>query len=68
MFQGTRSTSSNRKVIEYIKVKLYSPNKKTINIVSICRALSHGFRPRFLSKVEKITNSFYSRQSNIFIR
>ena len=57
-------SNCNTEVIEYVHVKLHSPNKKTINIVGIYRAPSHGVRARFLSEVEKITSSFSSRKLN----
>ena len=58
-------SNCNTEVIEFVHVKLHSPNKKTINIVGIYRAPSHGVRARFLSEVEKITNSFSSRELNV---
>ena len=64
-FKALEVSNSNTEVIEYVHVKLHSPNKKTINIVGIYRAPSHGVRARFLSEVEKITNSFSSRELNV---
>ena len=58
-------SKSNSEVIEHVHAKLYSSNKKTISIVCIYRASSHGVRARFLSEVEKITNTFSSRELNV---
>ena len=57
-------SNSNTQVIEHVHVKLHSPNKKTINNVGIYRAPSHGLRAFFQSEVDKITNSFSSRELN----
>ena len=54
-FKALEVSDCNTEVIEYVHVKLHSPNKKTINIVDIYRAPSHGVRARFLPEVEKIT-------------
>ena len=64
-FKALEVSKSNSEVIEHVHVKLHSSNKKTINIVGIYRAPSHGVRARFLSEVEKITNTFSSRELNV---
>ena len=56
---------SNSEVNEHVHVKLHSSNKKTINIVGIYRAASYGVIARFLSEVEKITNTFSVREINV---
>ena len=58
-------SKSKSEVIHHVHVKLQSSNKKTIIIVGIYRAPSHGVRTRFLSEVEKITNTFSSRELNV---
>ena len=64
-FKALEVSKSNSEVIEHVHVKLHSSNKKTVIIVGIYRAPSHGVRARFLSEVEKITNTFSNRELNV---
>ena len=56
---------SNSEVTEHVHVKLISSYKKTNNIVGFYRAPSHGVRVYFVFEVEKITNTFSSRELNV---
>ena len=58
-------SKSNSEVIKHVHVKLHSSNKKAINIAGIYQTPSHGVRARFLSEVEKSTNTFSSRELNV---
>ena len=64
-FKTLEVSKSTSEVIKHVHVKLHSSNKKTSNIVGIYRAFSHGVRARFLPEVEKITNTFSSRELNV---
>ena len=53
IYKAFEVSISNTKVFEHFRIQLHSPNKKTINIVSIYRASFHGVRARFLSENER---------------
>ena len=61
-------SKSNSEVIEHVHIKLNNSKKKTISFVGIYGAPSHGVRARFPSEVEKITNTFSSREMNVLCR
>ena len=61
-------SKSNSEVIEHFHVKLHRSNEKTIHIVGFYRAPSHGVRARFPSEVEKLTNTFSSRELSVLCR
>ena len=67
-FKASEVSESNSEVFDHINIELHSSYKKTINTVDIYRAPSHGVRARFLSEVEKISNTFSSREINFFVR
>ena len=58
-------SNSNTELIEPVHVRLHSRNKNTLIFVGIYRAFSHGVRARFVSEVEKITNTFSSSELNV---